>query len=98
VKQLFYDGFGQLLGRMLGLDGCLTLALLGFAMWCGHYALRGRRTRPAEILVLGPVCLSSFALAGLICEGTVKFLALAALALMAYVATVKAGGVNRSGG
>ena len=98
MKQIFHETFGQLVGRMLGIDGCVTLAFLGFAMWCGHYAVRGFRTRPVELVILAPLTLASFVGAAFICESTVKFLMLSILALLAYLGAVKTSDASRSGG
>jgi hypothetical protein len=96
VKQLFYELGGRLFERLLGCDGSVTAALLAFAMWCGHYAVRAGRRRPGEVLVLVPLSVSSFTAAGLSCDNVWKFLALATVAVIAYAAMVNASDAGRS--
>lgn len=88
MKQILQDLLGSLFERLLGCDGMAAAALLSLGVWCGHYAVRGYRSRPAELVLLVPISLASFAGAVSVCESVPKLLGLLILSLLAYFLTV----------
>ena len=98
MKQFLQELGGRLFERLLGCDGAAAAVLLAMGLWCGHYAVRVRRARPGELLVLVPAAVASFAGAAFVCDGVAKFLGLLVLALLAYGVAVYGSNTGRPGG
>jgi hypothetical protein len=95
VTYILHEFFAKLFFALLGWDGVAAAVLLAFGMWCGHYAARGWRSRPGELVILIPMTVASFVGAVLVCESVPKLAALLTVATFTYYLYVRAQDARR---